>query len=133
MSTKKKIETNAAPSAIGPYSQAIIQNGFVFCSGQIPLDPTTGVLAPADVAAQTKQVLKNVAGLLEASGSSPARIVKTSVFLTDLTKFDVFNKEYQTFFESVAPGVPFPARSTFQVGALPRGAMVEIEVIATVG
>lgn len=128
--TKTKIETTAAPKAIGPYSQAISIGDLVFCSGQVPLNPETGVLEAADVAVQTRRVLQNVGAVLEAAGTTPAKIIKTTVFMIDLTKFDVLNKEYEAYFAAKAPGVPAPARSTVQVSALPRGSLVEIEAIA---
>lgn len=130
---KTKIETAHAPKAIGPYSQAIGLDQMVFCSGQIPLNPETMTLEPADIVAQTRRVLSNLGAVLEAAGSRPGNIVKTTVFLTDLKNFEAFNKEYEAFFASKAPGEAPPARSTFQVSALPKGAMVEIEAIAFKG
>lgn len=125
------VQTSGAPKAIGPYSQAIkCEPGFLFCSGQIPLDPETMQLEPADIAVQTRRVLKNLKSVLVAGGSSPAKIFKTTVFMTNLGQFEIFNKEYAAFFEAECPGVPPPARSTVQVSALPKGALVEIEAIA---
>ena len=115
-----------APAAIGPYSQAVRANGLLFCSGQIPLDPKTGELVPGDIEAQTTQVMKNIQAVLEAAGTSYARIVKTTIFLTNLGDFTRVNAIYASAFEGVAP----PARSTVQVAALPKGAQVEIEVTA---
>lgn len=128
--TKKKVETKNAPAAIGPYSQAIEWGNFVFCSGQIPLVPETMTLEEPNVEIQTRRVLKNLSAVLKAAGSSPKSIVKTTVFLTDLKNFEVFNREYDAFFKAEGDGVA-PARSTIQVSALPKGAMVEVEAIAT--
>lgn len=128
--TKKQVQTARAPQAIGPYSQAIGVTGFVFCSGQIPLNPETATLEPADITSQTRRVLSNLANVLEAAGTTPAKVVKTTVFLTDFGTFEAFNKEYEAFFNKAAPGVPYPARSTVEVSKLPRGSMVEIEAIA---
>jgi 2-iminobutanoate/2-iminopropanoate deaminase len=127
---KKKIETKAAPAAIGPYSQAIACGPLLFCSGQIPLDPETMQVVTGDLKVQTTRVLKNLKAVLEASGSSVSKILKTTVFVTDLSKFSALNEEYEAFFKAEAPNVPAPARSTVQVSALPRGVDVEIEVIA---
>jgi len=130
MNTKKKIETAKAPKAIGPYSQAIAVGDFVFCSGQVPLNPETAVLENAEIGVQTRRVMSNVAQVLEAAGSSPGKVIKTTVFLTDLKNFEAFNKEYEAFFNTHAAGQPYPARSTVEVSALPRGSMVEVEAIA---
>ncbi len=120
------IATPRAPAAIGPYSQAIAAGGFVFTAGQIALDPASGeLLHPGDIRGQTGQVLRNLQAVLEASGSSLARVVKTTVFLADLQEFAVFNQVYERFFTP-----PCPARSTVQTAGLPRGARVEIEAIA---
>ncbi len=119
------VETSAAPQAIGPYSQAIKANGFLFVSGQIPLDPETGQMAAVDVVAQTKQVMANLGAVLAAEGIGFADVVKTTIYLTDLSDFASVNEAYGEYFES-AP----PARATVQVGALPKGAKVEIEAIA---
>ena len=124
----REVRTDLAPKPVGPYSQAVIHGGFVFCSGQIPLDPATGVLVGTDIEAQTEQVLANVTAVLHAAGSSLARVVKASVFLADLADFPRMNAVYTRHFT----GEPKPARSTFQVAALPLGARVEIEVIAAV-
>jgi len=117
--------TEDAPRAIGPYSQAIVAGDLVFCSGQVPLDPATGSLVEGDIALQTGRVLDNLAAILEAAGSDLAHVVKTSVFLADLGDFGAMNEAYALRF-----GQHRPARSTFQVGALPRGARVEIECVA---
>jgi 2-iminobutanoate/2-iminopropanoate deaminase len=114
-----------APPALGPYSQAIGAGLFIFCSGQVPLEAGTGELVGQEVAEQTKQALLNLGAVLKSAGLSYANIVKTTVFLTDLTRFADMNAVYATFF-SVAP----PARSTIEVSGLPRGAKVEIEAIA---
>jgi 2-iminobutanoate/2-iminopropanoate deaminase len=114
-----------APPALGPYSQAIGAGSFIFCSGQVPLDAGTGELVGKDVAEQTKQALLNLGAILKNAGLSYPDIVKTTVFLTDLTRFADMNAVYATFFAD-AP----PARSTIEVSGLPRGAKVEIEAIA---
>lgn len=122
---KSVIATTAAPGAIGPYSQAIEANGFVFVSGQIPLDPATGAFVPGGVDAQAEQSLKNLQAVLSAAGCSLGDVVKTTVFLTNMQDFAAVNAVYAKFFEHECP-----ARSAVQVGALPKGAMVEIEAIA---
>ena len=122
---KKIIATTAAPGAIGPYSQAIEANGFVFASGQIPLDPATGVFAIGGVEEQTEQALKNLKAVLAAAGCELSDVVKTTVFLTDMGDFAKVNAVYAKFFEAECP-----ARSAVQVGALPKGALVEVEAIA---
>lgn len=114
-----------APKAVGPYSQAIVAADLVFCSGQIPLDPATGTLVQGDIAVQTGRVLDNLAAVLEAAGSDLAHVVKTTVFLADLGDFTAMNEAYALRF-----GDHRPARSTFQVAGLPRGARVEIDCIA---
>lgn len=129
--SKKLVNTENAPAAIGPYSQAIRVGDMVFTSGQIPLEPGAKALISSDVREQTRQVFKNVKAVVEAGGSSVENIVKMSVFVTDLGDFAVLNEEYAAFFDEFASGVPYPARSTVQVSALPMGASVEIEAIAT--
>ena len=125
MSSKKIIRpVNAAPP-VGPYSHAVRVGDLLFCSGQIPLDPATGQLVPGEVVAQTQQVLANLRAILVAEGLDFSRVVKSTVFLTDLGDFAAMNEVYARHF----PADP-PARSTVQVSALPRGARVEIEVIA---
>ncbi|MGE0394774.1 MAG: RidA family protein [Vicinamibacterales bacterium] len=114
-----------APAAIGPYSPGIIAGPFVFVSGQIPLNPATGEMVAGDAAAQTEQVMKNLAAVLRAAGSSPDRIVKTTIYLIDLEDFAVVNGVYGRFV-----GTPPPARATVQVARLPRDARVEIDAIA---
>jgi len=122
---RERIETNKAPAPIGPYSQAIKANGFVFVSGQIPLDPATGSLVAGDVAAQTHQVMRNLAAVLEAAGSSLAKVVKTTIFLKDLGDFARVNEIYGEYV-----GESRPARATVEAARLPRDAGVEIEAIA---
>ena len=122
---KKVIATSEAPKAVGPYSQAVAVGNFLFCAGQIPLDPATGELIEGDVAAQADRVLQNVAGVLRANGMTFANVVKSTVFMVDLGKFADMNAVYSKYFSE-----PFPARSTIQVAALPKGSQVEIEVIA---
>jgi 2-iminobutanoate/2-iminopropanoate deaminase len=121
------IKTDLAPHAIGPYSQAIKANGFVFASGQIPTDPSTGQFVTGGIEEQTEQVLKNLAAVLEAAGSSLNRVVKTTVFLADMQEFGAMNEVYGRFF----PQDP-PARATVEASRLPRDARVEIEAIALV-
>ena len=122
---KTPIHSGDAPQAIGPYSQAIIANGFVYCSGQTPLDPATGKLIDGDIAAQTRRVLDNLSAVLAAAGSSMAQVIKTTVFLVDMDDFAAMNAAYATYM-----GDTPPARSTIGVAALPRNARVEIECIA---
>ena len=125
--TVRVIETDAAPAAIGPYSQAIIASGFVFTAGQIPIDQATKQIVGTDIAAQTEQVMRNLMALLAACNSSAAQVVKTTCFLADLDDFPAFNEVYGRYFET-AP----PARSTVQVAKLPIGALVEVECVALV-
>lgn len=122
---KQIISTENAPKAIGPYSQAVVANGFVFLSGQIPLDPATGRLVEGGVVAQTERVLNNLAAVLEAAGSGFDRVVKTTVFLKDMADFPSMNEVYAKFF----PANP-PARSTVEAARLPRDVRVEIDLIA---
>jgi 2-iminobutanoate/2-iminopropanoate deaminase len=124
----EKITTDAAPKAIGPYAQAVCAPAgrFVFCSGQIPIDPATAELVGAgDIRAQTQRVMKNLQAVLEAAGASFSAVVKTTIFLVDLGHFSAVNEVYATYFAD-----HLPARSTVQVAALPRGAQVEIEAVA---
>ena len=125
LADRHAVVTPSAPAAIGPYSQAIVSGDLVFLSGQIPLDPATGELVSGDIQSETHRVLQNVAAVLEAAGSSFDRVLKTTVFLTDLADFGAMNAVYRGYFPD-----PAPARSTIQVAALPRGARVEIDVIA---
>ena len=122
---KKIISTSEAPAAIGPYSQAVRSGRFLFCSGQIPLDPKSGQIISGDIAAQTRRVLDNIAAVLRAEGLTFDNAVKTTIFLTDLGDFQTVNEIYGSYFKQDPP-----ARSTVQVSALPKGAKVEIEVIA---
>jgi 2-iminobutanoate/2-iminopropanoate deaminase len=122
---KTVISTAEAPTAVGPYSQAIAAGPFLFCSGQIPLEPGTGILIEGDVSSQTGRVLQNLAAVLRAHGLGLEHVVKTTVFMTDLANFGEMNSAYAQYF----PSDP-PARSTIQVAALPKGANVEIEAIA---
>jgi 2-iminobutanoate/2-iminopropanoate deaminase len=124
---KEIIQTEHAPRAIGPYSQAIKANGLVFASGQIPTDPQTGQFVPGGIQEQTEQALKNLAAVLEAAGSSLDRIVKTTVFLADMNEFSAMNEIYGKFFSENPP-----ARTTVEAARLPRDARVEIEAIALV-
>jgi 2-iminobutanoate/2-iminopropanoate deaminase len=126
-SMKKEIKTDKAPQAIGPYSQAIVANGFVFASGQIPLDPATGGIVAGGIEEQTRRVLQNLAAVLEAAGSSPAEAVKVTVFLQDMNDFSRMNAVYQDFFPA-----PYPARAAVQAARLPRDVKVEIEAVALV-
>ena len=121
------IQTDKAPAAIGPYTQAIKTDGFVFASGQIPIDPETGEFVAGGIGEQTEQVLKNLAAVLEAAGSGLARVVKTTVFLADMSEFATMNEVYGRFFKSEPP-----ARATIAAAGLPRNARVEIEAVALV-
>jgi 2-iminobutanoate/2-iminopropanoate deaminase len=123
--SKEVISTPNAPAAIGPYSQAVRTGNLIFVSGQIPLDPATGQLVRGDIGTQTQQVLENLAAVLEAAGSSLAKVVKTTVYLRDLGEFGRMNEMYGKFFS----GDP-PARAAVQVARLPRDAAVEIDVVA---
>jgi 2-iminobutanoate/2-iminopropanoate deaminase len=122
---KRAIATDAAPKAIGPYSQAVAYGQFLFCAGQIPLDPKTGEIVSADVAAQTERVCENIRAVLSVNSMTLADVVKTTVFLTSMDDFAAMNGVYARYFSE-----PFPARSTIAVAGLPRGAKVEIEATA---
>lgn len=122
---KEIISTERAPAAIGPYSQGVRAGGLLFLSGQIPLDPVTGGMVEGDVAAQTDRVMENIGALLDAAGLTFDDVVKSTIYLTDLAAFTVVNERYGSRFT----GLP-PARSTVEVKGLPKGAQVEIEVIA---
>ena len=124
---KKVVKTDAAPGALGPYSQAIVAGGTVYCAGQIPLDPATGQIVSGGIAQQTEQVLKNLGAVLKAAGSGLDRAVKTTVFLKDMNDFAAMNEVYARHFGALPP-----ARSTVEVARLPRDVAVEIEVVALV-
>lgn len=121
----KSLHTEKAPAAIGPYSQAIETRGFVFASGQIPLNPVTGVIVEGGIKEQTRQALTNAAAVMEAAGLSLADVVKTTVYLADMDDFAAMNEVYASFFSQ-----PYPARSAVAVKTLPKGALVEVECIA---
>ena len=123
----KTIHTNNAPAAIGPYSQAIEVNGFIFASGQIPIDPSTGNFVEGGIKEQTKQAITNAKNIKEA-GTDLAHVVKTTVYLANMADFAAMNEVYATFFQQ-----PFPARSAVAVKDLPKGALVEVEVLAYKG
>jgi 2-iminobutanoate/2-iminopropanoate deaminase len=126
---KKVVKTDGAPGALGPYSQAIVAGGMVYCAGQIPLDPATGNIVSGGIAEQTEQVLKNLRAVLKAAGSDLDRAVKTTVFIKDMNDFGAMNEVYgrPEYF-----GAQPPARSTVEVARLPRDVAVEIEVVALV-
>mgnify|MGYP002550915198 CR=1 FL=1 len=121
---KQKVDTSAAPAAIGPYSQAVKSNGQIYVSGQLPIDPKTGDM-PQGVKAQTKQSLENIAAILASEGLGMDSVVKTTVLLQDIADFNPMNEVYAQYFSGV-----YPARAAFQVAALPKGALVEVEVVA---
>jgi len=125
---KTIVSTEQAPKAIGPYSQAVIANGLIFLSGQIPLNPATNQLVEGDIAVQTERVIENLKAVLEAGGSSLANVVKTTVFLKDMGEFARMNEVYSRYFASEAP-----ARSTVEAARLPRDVRVEIDCIALIG
>jgi 2-iminobutanoate/2-iminopropanoate deaminase len=122
---RRSVSTGAAPAAVGPYSQAIVAGNLVFCAGQVGLDPATGELVDGGVEAQAERVLRNLSAVLDAAGCTFADVVKTTCFLADINDFATFNAVYARFMPD-----PPPARSTFAVAALPKGARVEIEAIA---
>jgi 2-iminobutanoate/2-iminopropanoate deaminase len=124
---KKIVTSPHAPAAIGPYSQAVVYNGFAYLSGQIPLDPATGQIVEGDIAAQTQRVFANMKAVLEACGSSLGQVLKTTVFLKDMGEFAKMNEVYARYFDADPP-----ARSTVEVARLPRDVRVEIEAIAIV-
>ena len=125
--SKKQITTAAAPAALGPYSQGIVAGGFFFASGQVPIDPATGELASETVEAQARQVFANRKQVLAAAGCGFADVLKTTVFLTDLANFAEVNSIYAEYFVE-----PFPARSCVQIAALPKGSLLEVELIAKI-
>ena len=127
MTPKRVIRTDAAPAAIGPYSQGIVAGNLLFVSGQIPLDPATGQVVPGDVTVQTERVLRNLTAVLASAGASWSDVVKTTVYLQDMADFPKVNEVYGRMI-----GDARPARSTVQVAGLPRGVLVEIEAVATV-
>lgn len=126
--TRHAVTTSGAPSAIGPYSQGIVSGDLVFCSGQLGLDPATGDLVEGGVEAQTERALRNLASVLDAAGASMGDVVKTTIFLADIGDFAAVNAIYARHVPD-----PAPARSTFAVGALPKGGLIEIEAIARRG
>ena len=123
--TRAAVASPDAPAAIGPYSAALCAGGFVFVSGQIPLDPSTGALVEGDVVAQTAQVLRNISALLAAAGCTCGDVVKTTIYLADINDFAAVNETYRAWFQE-----PYPARATVEVARLPRDARVEIEAMA---
>ena len=124
---KKQIQTELAPSAIGPYSQAIQVRTTLYISGQIPLDPQTGKMVPGGIENETKRALENLKAIVTAAGGTMQNIVKTTILLADMNDFSVVNEIYGTYFQA-----PFPARATFQVARLPRDARIEIEAIGEI-
>ena len=120
----KEIKTNNAPQAIGPYSQAIVMNNLVFTSGQIPVNPETGII-PEGAEAQAKQVFTNLKNLLEEAGSGINKVIKTTVFIKNMEDFAKINEIYETFFET-----PYPARSCVEVARLPKDVLIEVEAVA---
>lgn len=126
--TRQAVSTSSAPAAVGPYSQAIDSGDFVFCSGQLGLDPASGNLVEGGVEAQAERALRNLLAVLDAAGLTMADVLKTTIFLADIEDFAVVNAVYATFMPD-----PPPARSTFAVGALPKGGRIEIEAIARRG
>jgi len=131
MQDRRTVSSPNAPAAIGPYSQAIVQGGLVWCSGQVALDPAKGELIAGGIEEQTKQVLKNLGNVLQAAGSSLERVVKTTVYLQRMDDFAKMNAAYGAFFPA-EKGAP-PARATVEVAKLPRGALVEIDCVAVAG
>ena len=125
--TREVVQTDKAPKAIGPYQQAIKANGFIYTAGQIPIDPKTTNLVEGDISAQTRQVLENLKAVLEAGGSALDRVVKATVFLKHMTDFAAMNEVYAQYLGSAKP-----ARSTVAVAELPRGALIEIDLVALV-
>ncbi len=125
----REVRTDAAPKPVGPYSQAVVHGGLVFASGQVPLDPATGRLVEGDIEVQTERVISNLAAVLEAAGSSLTRVLRTTVYLEDLSLFARMNAVYARRFD----GDPKPARTTIEAAGLPLGAKIEIDVIAAGG
>ena len=124
---KKIVKAKGAPAPVGPYNQAVVVGNLVYTAGQIPLDPVSGQMVGANAGEQAQQVLKNLKAVLEASGSSVAKVVKTTVFLKDLNDFNAMNEAYAKYFDAATA----PARSTIQVARLPKDSLVEIEAVAT--
>ena len=125
---REAVSTSGAPAAIGPYSQAIIAGGFLFASGQIPIDPATGALVSGTIADETRRVLDNLGAILKQAGSGFEAVVKTTVYLSDMAHFAAMNDVYATYFPT-----PAPARATIQAAALPKGVRVEIDLVAWIG
>ncbi len=123
----KIVNTDNAPAAIGPYSQAVVAGGMLYVSGQIPLDPASGEIVEGGVAGQTKQVLENLKAVVEAGGGSMSKIVKVTIYITDMGQFSVVNEIYGSYFVE-----PFPARACVQVSALPKGVEVEMDAIVQI-
>ena len=119
------VQTDKAPAAIGPYSQAIIAGDTVYVSGQVPINPATGKIEEQDISGQTRQVLENIGEILKSAGLGYENVVKTTVLLADIGDFTAMNEVYAAFFTA-----PYPARAAFEVGAIPKGALVEIEAVA---
>ena len=124
---KKEIATNKAPAAIGPYSQAVLIGNTLYTSGQIPIDPATGALVQGGIKEQGTRIFENLKAVLEQAGTDFSKVVKVNVFITDLNDFAALNELYATYFDK-----PYPARSCVQVSGLPKGALVEIEMVASV-
>jgi 2-iminobutanoate/2-iminopropanoate deaminase len=127
MPAMKEIATDQAPAAIGPYSQAVVCDGWIYVSGQIPLDPATGDLVGGDVANQTERVFRNLSAILEAAGGSLGTVIKTTVFLSDMANFSAMNEVYASYFPDHKP-----ARATVQAAGLPKAVDVEIEAVARI-
>ena len=128
--SNKRIETDAAPAAIGPYCQAVVAGNWLYCSGQLALDPQSGVMVgDGDIEAETRQVLRNLDAVLQSAGVARGDVAKATVYLTDMEEFSTVNQVYAAFFEGLVP----PARATVQVAALPKGAKVEIDFTARIG
>lgn len=123
---RQAVATSQAPQAIGPYSQAVRMGNLLFLSGQIPLDPATGLMVEGDIATQTRRIFQNLGAILDAAGASFAHVAKTTVYLADMADFAAMNEVYATYFDA-----PAPARSTVQAAGLPKNARVEIDIIAT--
>ncbi|MEE1113450.1 MAG: RidA family protein [Eubacterium sp.] len=123
----KAISTKNAPAAIGPYSQAVKAGNTIYVSGQIPIDPATGEFAGDDIQTQTRRALTNISNILKEAGADMSKVVKTTVLLSDIANFTAMNEVYAEFFTE-----PYPARAAFEVGAIPKGALVEIEAIAVI-